>query len=239
MGLERVLEVLGRLAVRPPAGRVVTVAGTNGKGSTITLVHNCLRAAGGNPGLYTSPHLLRYNERIRIGGQPVSDAALIRAFERVESARESTPLTYFEFGTLAALASFAEANCDTWLLEVGLGGRLDAVNALDADIAVITTIGLDHQEWLGTTIDAIAREKAGILRAGKPALYGDAPLPNAIRAEAVRVGASLEVYGTDFRDERADTAGGWSFVHRGGRIDGLRASGYWTRHLPGCCLPHC
>jgi len=228
MGLERVLEVLDRLALQPPAGRVLTVAGTNGKGSTITLLHDCLRAAGGNPGLYTSPHLVRYNERIRIAGRPVSDDALIQAFERVELARKSTPLTYFEFGTLAALTSFAAAGCDTWLLEVGLGGRLDAVNGLDADVAMITTIGLDHQEWLGSTIEAIAREKAGILRAGKPAFFGDYPLPDAIRAEAVRVGADLEVYGADFRDERVDADGGWAFVRRGGCIEGLRAPDYWT-----------
>jgi len=228
MGLERVLEVMGRLALQPPAGRVLTVAGTNGKGSTLTLLHDCLRAAGGNPGLYTSPHLVSYNERIRIEDQPVSDDALIRAFERVESARRSTPLTYFEFGTLAALASFAAADCDTWLLEVGLGGRLDAVNALHADVAMITTIGLDHQEWLGTTIEAIAREKAGILRAGKPALYGDSPVPNAIRAEASRVGADLEVYGEDFRDDQVDSSHSWSFVFRGGHIDGLKAPNYWT-----------
>ncbi|MDP2322440.1 MAG: Mur ligase family protein, partial [Gammaproteobacteria bacterium] len=184
MGLGRVHEVLGRLGLQPPAGRVLIVGGTNGKGSTITLVHDCLFAAGGNPGLYTSPHLVLYNERIRIADRPVSDATLIQAFERVEAARHSVCLTYFEFGTLAALVSFAEAGCDTWLLEVGLGGRLDAVNALDADVALITTIGLDHQEWLGTTIEAIAAEKAGILRAGKPAFYGDTPVPDAIRTQA-------------------------------------------------------
>lgn len=228
MGLGRVHEVLGRLGLQPPAGRVLTVGGTNGKGSTITLVHDCLFAAGGNPGLYTSPHLVLYNERIRIADRPVSDAALIHAFERVEAARYSVCLTYFEFGTLAALVSFAEAGCDTWLLEVGLGGRLDAVNALDADVALITTIGLDHQEWLGTTIEAIAAEKAGILRAGKPALYGDAPVPDAISTKADRVGADLKVYGSDFRYSRDTVGGSWSFVHGVERVDGLRAPGYWT-----------
>lgn len=221
-------EVLGRLGLQPPPGRVLTVGGTNGKGSTITLVHDCLRAAGGNPGLYTSPHLVEYNERIRIADRPVSDAALIRAFESVEAARQSVPLTYFEFGTLAALVSFAAAGCDTWLLEVGLGGRLDAVNVLDADVALITTIGLDHQEWLGTTIEEIAVEKAGILRAGTPAFYGDTPVPHAIRAEAGRLGANLQVYGTDFRYSRVATGGNWSFIHGTGRIDGLRAPDSWT-----------
>lgn len=221
-------EVLGRLRLQPPAGRVLAVAGTNGKGSTITLVHDCLCAAGGNPGLYTSPHLVTYNERIRIADRVVSDTALVRAFESVETARRSVPLTYFEFGTLAAVVSFAEAGCDTWLLEVGLGGRLDAVNALDADLALITTIGLDHEEWLGTTIEAIAAEKAGILRAGTPAFYGDTPVPNAIRVEADRVGASLQVYGSDFRDRRVAVDGSWSFVNATTCIDGLRAPDNWT-----------
>ncbi|MDH5255733.1 MAG: bifunctional folylpolyglutamate synthase/dihydrofolate synthase [Gammaproteobacteria bacterium] len=231
LGLDRVRAVLGRLGLQPPAGRVVTVGGTNGKGSTITLVHDVLRAAGGNPGLYTSPHLVHYNERILIGGRPVEDAPLIRSFERVEAVRGGVPLTYFEFGTLAALASFAEAGCDSWLLEVGLGGRLDAVNALDADIAVITTIGLDHQEWLGDSIEAIAAEKAGILRPGSPALYGDSPVPAAIVARAAEIGAELCVMGSDFRFER-DGKGGWAWHWPGSggvtHIDRLLAPAHWT-----------
>lgn len=221
-------EVLGRLRLSPPAGRVLTVGGTNGKGSTITLVHDFLRAAGGSPGLYTSPHLIRYNERIRIADRPVSDTALLRAFETVEAARQTVRLTYFEFGTLAALVAFADAGCDTWLLEVGLGGRLDAVNALDADIALITTIGLDHQDWLGTTLEEIAAEKAGILRAGSPAFYGDSPVPDAIRLEAGRTGAELQAYGIDFHHTHATTDGSWTFMHGSARMDGLRAPGYWT-----------
>ena len=234
MGLPRVHEVLGRLGLQPPAGRVITVGGTNGKGSTITLLHDCLRAAGGNPGLYTSPHLVRYNERIRIADQPAADAALVRAFERVEAARRSVPLTYFEFGTLAAFVSFAEAGCDTWLLEVGLGGRLDAVNVLDADLALITTIGLDHQEWLGNSLEAIAGEKAGILRGGKLALYGDAPVPAAIRARADSLGADLQTYGSDFSYARDGAAGVWQWHGHGPghveaqSLDGLRAPAHWT-----------
>jgi dihydrofolate synthase/folylpolyglutamate synthase len=240
MGLARVHEVLGRLGLQPPAGRVITVGGTNGKGSTITLLHDCLCAAGGKPGLYTSPHLVRYNERIRIADQPVADAALVRAFERVEAARNSVPLTYFEFGTLAAFVSFAEAGCDTWLLEVGLGGRLDAVNVLDADLALITTIGLDHQEWLGNSLEAIAGEKAGILRGGKVALYGDAPVPGAIRARADSLGADLRTFGSDFGCARDGDAGVWEWhghghghghghAHvEGQRLDGLRAPAHWT-----------
>lgn len=231
MGLDRVRAVLGRLGLRPPAGRVITVGGTNGKGSTITLVHDVLRAAGGHPGLYTSPHLVSYNERIRIGDRPVADDSLVAAFERVEAARGGLPLTYFEFGTLAALACFADAGCDTWLLEVGLGGRLDAVNALDADIAVITTIGLDHQEWLGDSIEAIAAEKAGILRGGSLALYGDTPVPAAILARAREIGAELRVLGPDF-GYTGDAGRGWSWSSpaSGGvqRIDGLRAPAHWT-----------
>jgi dihydrofolate synthase / folylpolyglutamate synthase len=231
MGLERVRAVLGRLGLRSPPGRVITVGGTNGKGSTITLVHDVLRAAGAHPGLYTSPHLVKYNERIRIGDRPVADAALISAFRRVEAVREGAPLTYFEFGTLAALACFAEAGCDTWLLEVGLGGRLDAVNALDPDIALITTIGLDHQEWLGDSIEAIAAEKAGILRGGRPAFYGDTPVPAAIRARADEIGAELRVQAEDFSFARV-AAGGWSWSWPGSggvqRIDGLRAPAHWT-----------
>lgn len=220
-----------RLGLQPPAGRLITVGGTNGKGSTITLLHDVLRAAGGNPGLYTSPHLVHYNERIRIGDRPVADAALIRSFERVESARAGVPLTYFEFGTLAALACFAEAGADTWLLEVGLGGRLDAVNALAADVAVITTIGLDHQEWLGDSIESIAAEKAGILRAGSPAFYGDAPVPAAILARAAEIGADLRVLGRDFGFAR-DATGGWTWSWPGSggvqRVDGLLAPRHWT-----------
>lgn len=228
MGLDRVREVLGRLGLVPPAGRVITVGGTNGKGSTITLLHDLLHAAGRNPGLYTSPHLVHYSERIRIGNRPVGDAQLIRAFERVEAAREAVSLTYFEFGTLAAFACFGEAGCDTWLLEVGLGGRLDAVNVLDADIAVITTIGLDHQEWLGNTIEAIAAEKAGILRHARPALYGDEPVPAAIRARADAVGAELKVFGVDFNYQQHPGAGGWRWFQGERVIDSLAAPRHWT-----------
>ena len=229
LGLDRVREVLDRLDVSPPVGRVVTVGGTNGKGSTITLLHDVLRAAGCNPGLYTSPHLVRYNERIRVGDRPIGDAPLIAAFERVEAARADVPLTYFEFGTLAGLVSFVDAGCDTWLLEVGLGGRLDAVNALDADIAVITTIGLDHQEWLGDTIESIAGEKAGIFRPGAPALYGDSPLPDVIRSRAAEIGADLLVHGQDFHFEQ-DAVAGWSWTGNRGRhvVNGLKAPAHWT-----------
>ncbi|MEO8444415.1 MAG: Mur ligase family protein, partial [Gammaproteobacteria bacterium] len=153
-----------------------------------------------------------------------------RAFERVERARQSVRLTYFEFGTLAAFACLAEAGCDTWLLEVGLGGRLDAVNVLDPDLAVITTIGLDHQDWLGTTIEAIAAEKAGILRPGRSALYGDSPLPAAIRDRAAELGAKLHTGGVDFRYDRDEADGTWRWSSRqpAAEIHGLRAPAHWT-----------
>lgn len=234
MGLARVREVLERLQLQVPPGRVITVGGTNGKGSTITLLYDCLRAAGGNPGLYTSPHLVHYNERIQIAGRPVSDQALLAAFARVETARQSVPLTYFEFGTLAAFVSFAAAGCDTWLLEVGLGGRLDAVNALDADLAVITTIGLDHQDLLGDSIEAIAGEKAGIMRSGRLALYGDTAVPEAIRARADSLGAQLRIFGRDFSYARDGADGRWQWEGPGRgrgvrqRLTGLRAPAHWT-----------
>ena len=232
MGLSRVRDVLERLDLQLPAGRIVTVGGTNGKGSTITLLHDCLRAAGGNPGLYTSPHLVHYNERIQIAGLAIADEALLAAFTRVEAARSAVPLTYFEFGTLAAFVSFSEAGCDTWLLEVGLGGRLDAVNALDADVALITTIGLDHQEWLGDSIEEIAAEKAGIMRRGKVALYGDAPVPAAIRARADSVGARLKTFDSDFNYSRGGDDSRWQWQGSGQsglqQLKGLRAPRHWT-----------
>ena len=171
---------------------------------------------------------MHYGERIVIDGAPVDDVRLLEAFERVESARRDVPLTYFEFGTLAALACFAAARCDTWLLEVGLGGRLDAVNALDADVALVTTIGLDHQEWLGNTVEAIAAEKAGIFRGGRPALFGDIPVPAAIRARARQIGARLGVLREDF-DWTRRAGGEWTWQgHDGTRLHGLAAPPHWV-----------
>jgi dihydrofolate synthase/folylpolyglutamate synthase len=233
LGLERIGTVLERLDLQPPAGRVVTVAGTNGKGTTVTLLQDMLLAAGRHPGLYSSPHLVHYNERIRIGGQPVSDTDLLSAFERVEAARGDVPLTYFEFGTLAAFICLARAGCDSWILEVVLGGRLDAVNVLAPDLALITTIGLDHQDWLGDTIEAIAAEKAGILRPGRPAFYADEPVPAAIRDHAAETGALLAVAGTDFSCQPGDIGGtagarSWSWQGAARRLAGLEAPLHWT-----------
>ena len=233
LGLERVGVVLGRLKLQAPAGRVVTVAGTNGKGTTVTQLQDMLLAADRRPGLYTSPHLVHYNERIRICGQPVADAELVRAFERVEAVRADVPLTYFEFGTLAAFSCFVQARCDTWILEVGLGGRLDAVNVLAADLALITTIALDHQDWLGETVEEIAAEKAGIMRSGRQAFYADQPVPAAIRNHAAEIGAPLAIAGSDFAyslSSSPTTTGAcdWSWQGSAGRITGLKAPQFWS-----------
>jgi dihydrofolate synthase/folylpolyglutamate synthase len=197
LGLERVRRVqsaLGQWQSFP----VIVVGGTNGKGSTCAMLESVLRCAGYRVGLYTSPHLLRYNERVRVDGQAVSDAELIRAFAEVEQAREGTALTYFEFGTLAAWQVFARQGLDAAILEVGLGGRLDAVNVFDAECAVITSVDLDHMEYLGPTREDIGFEKAGIFRAGRPAVVGDPAPPGRLLGHARGIGADLRLLGTDF-----------------------------------------
>ena len=168
LGLERVAAVARRMGLSKPASRVIVVAGTNGKGSCVAMLERLLLDAGVSTGAYTSPHLLRYNERIRIGGQEVPDETLCAVFQKVDEARGETSLSYFEFGTLAALDILEAADLDVAILEVGLGGRLDAVNIVDADIALITSIALDHQHWLGDDRESIGGEKAGVLRAGRP-----------------------------------------------------------------------
>ncbi|MHB1993403.1 bifunctional folylpolyglutamate synthase/dihydrofolate synthase, partial [Metallibacterium scheffleri] len=164
LGLQRVRMVWQALGAPSPARCVISVGGTNGKGSTVAFLEAMLRARGLRVGAYTSPHLLRYNERVRIDAREADDAALCAAFARIEQARGAIPLTYFEYGTLAALLLFADARLEVALLEVGLGGRLDAVNIIDADAAIVTTIGIDHTEYLGADRDSIGREKAGIAR---------------------------------------------------------------------------
>jgi len=202
LGLDRVREVLQRLRIQLNCP-VITVTGTNGKGSTSAMLDAMLRAAGYRTVLYTSPHLLRYNERVRIDGEDADDDALIAAFNAVEDARtkpgeEPVALTYFEFGTLAALLLFERAAPDAAVLEVGLGGRLDAVNVIDADVAVITSIDIDHTDYLGPDRASIAREKAGIVREGRPVICGDADPPAAFFEEAHRRGAEVRLIGRDF-----------------------------------------
>jgi dihydrofolate synthase/folylpolyglutamate synthase len=225
-GLERVQAVLGRLAVAPPSGRVFSIAGTNGKGSTAGMLDRCLRGAGYRPGRYTSPHLRRYTERVHIAGREIGAGPLADAFADVAAAAGDTPLTYFEFGTLAALRAFTAAGCDAWVLEVGMGGRLDAVNAIDPDFSLITTIGLDHQAFLGDTIEAIAGEKAGILRAGRPAFYGDSPVPAAIAARAAALPTVLARQGQEFGYRPG--AGEWDWWSADERRAAIPAIPGWT-----------
>ena len=200
MGLERVARVRDRLGIRFSCP-IVVVAGTNGKGSTCAMLEAITRAAGYRTGLYTSPHLLRFNERVCIDGVEASDVALVDAFERVEAARvqgDETSLTYFEFTTLAALLIFAAGGLDFVVLEVGLGGRLDAVNIVDADCAILTSVDLDHQDYLGDTRERIAWEKAHVFRQGRPAICADPDPPASVREVAGAVGARLLVVGQDF-----------------------------------------
>src|SRR5882724_2804677 len=199
LGLERVHAVWQRMGAPRPAPIVVIVGGTNGKGSTVAFLEAMLAADGKRTGCYTSPHLLHYNERMRVLGIDVDDAVLIDAFECIETARGEAALTYFEFGTLAALWIFSQSKLDVVVLEVGLGGRLDAVNIVDADAAIVTTVDLDHQDWLGNDIDAIGREKAGIFRAARPAIIGMFEPPDGLLAEAARIAARTLRAGIDYR----------------------------------------
>ncbi|MEE8495015.1 MAG: folylpolyglutamate synthase/dihydrofolate synthase family protein [Xanthomonadales bacterium] len=210
LGLERSCEVWERMGSPRPARQIFTVAGTNGKGSTVAYLCAMLRALGYSFGSYTTPHLFRYNERIQVNGIDVSDRHLVDAFERVETARGDVSLTYFEFGTLAAISLMNEAGngagndagndagLDFAVMEIGLGGRLDAVNILDADCAVITTVGLDHQEYLGDDRESIGREKAGIIRRNRPLVCGETDPPASVMAQASRLQAPVSRLGREF-----------------------------------------
>ena len=235
LGLERVAKVKQRLGLNPTFP-IIVVGGTNGKGSVCAMLESMLHAAGYRVGCYTSPHLLDYNERVRIGQRQASDAVLSAAFERVEQARAVLPLkkidsrlrendelseislTYFEFGTLAAMQCFIDQAVEVAILEVGLGGRLDAVNVFDHDCAVVTSIDLDHMEYLGDTREQIAFEKAGIFRAGKVAVFGDMDVPIAIRTQAQHVGAQLWCLGEQF----SFTAGAQQWNYHG--VSGTRSA---------------
>ncbi|MEO7741687.1 MAG: bifunctional tetrahydrofolate synthase/dihydrofolate synthase [Usitatibacter sp.] len=220
LGLDRVHAVAKRMGLEyfaPAAGAqsvTIIVGGTNGKGSTCAFLESILSEAGYKTGLYTSPHLLRYNERVRVGGEEACDAVLADSFARVEAARGDTQLTYFEFGTLAAIAVFADAKVDAAILEVGLGGRLDAVNIVDADCAIVASVDLDHQAFLGTDRESIGFEKAGIFRSNRPAIFGDTGPPSSLVAHAEAVGADLQIFGRDFRYEAAERQ--WDFFGRKG-----------------------
>ena len=212
LGLERVAHVAEHMQLLTPGHGVITVAGTNGKGSSVAMLESILSAGGYRVGRYSSPHLLRYNERIRIAGEEIGDDALCAAFESVDRARDDTSLSYFEFGTLAALSLFSQARLDIALLEVGMGGRLDAVNILDADAALVTSIDIDHSAWLGEDREAIGREKAGIFRAGRPAVCSDPEPPASVFKQAQAVSARWYAPGHGF--DWSTSAHGWNWRSR-------------------------
>ncbi len=226
MGLARVTSVARALGVDKPACPVITVGGTNGKGSTVVHLEGLLRAGGASTGMFTSPHFLRYNERIRVDGVEVTDEVLVRAFERIEAARGTTTLTFFEYNALAALLIFAERDVDAAVLEVGLGGRLDAVNLIDADIGVVCSIGFDHRDYLGDTLDLIGTEKAGIFRAGHPAVLGTEAMPASVYAAIEKLHARPVIVGRDVTWQVNEESGKWDY-------DGLRLS---LRGLPPSAL---
>jgi dihydrofolate synthase/folylpolyglutamate synthase len=222
MGLERVGHVAVALGVAAPAFPVITVAGTNGKGSVVAHLEALLTALGARTGMFTSPHLIRYNERIRVAGREVTDAELIAVFEQIEAARGATTLTFFEYNTLAALAIFTGARVDVAVLEVGLGGRLDATNLVAADAAVLVSVGFDHREWLGDTLELIGAEKAGIFRAGHPAMLGTPQMPASVYEAISRLGARAVVAERDFSWEIRLT--GWEYHGLALRLESLPPS---------------
>jgi dihydrofolate synthase/folylpolyglutamate synthase len=210
LGLDRIRVVAARLGIAPGTAKVITVGGTNGKGSCVAFLEALLSAGGHRVGAYTSPHLLHYNERVHIDGQPVADADLCAAFRAVYAALGETSLTYFEFGTLAALWLLQRQSLDIWVLEVGLGGRLDAVNLIDADVSVITTIDLDHQDWLGPDRESIGREKAGIFRRDRWAICVDSEPPRSVIEAASACGARWLAIGSGLTFARAGDTWHWS-----------------------------
>ena len=221
LGLERVIPVAEALGVMQPNAKVLTVAGTNGKGSTTTTLAAILNAQGLNVGLYQSPHIYRFNERVKLAGQEVDDQTLINAFVQVDQARRACDLTlsFFEATTLAAFVIFKQKQCDVWVLEVGLGGRLDVVNVIDPDVAVITNIGLDHTDWLGDSIEKIAYEKAGIIRPNIPVIFaGQQDIPQAILNKVEQCQAQLYAVNRDYfyKFSNSDEAGqSWDFASSG------------------------
>jgi len=216
--LDRCVTVAQRLGITATRARQVTIAGTNGKGSSAVMLDAICRAAGCRTGVYTSPHVTCYNERIRINARMVTDEELCAAFDQIDRARGDITLTYFEYGTLAAMLCFSKHDLDVEILEVGLGGRLDAVNIRDADVGLITSIDIDHVEWLGPDRDGIAREKAGIMRAGAPVVIADPDPPASLALAAREAGAVVLQAGRDFDYEAA--ADGWAWREAGdGRLE--------------------
>jgi len=222
LGLERVAEVKARLG-QSETCPVILVTGTNGKGSVCAMLERILLSAGYRVGLYTSPHLLRYNERVRVAGAAVDDARLTAGFERVAAVRGDVALTYFEFGTLAAWEVFAAARLDVIILEVGLGGRLDATNIYAPACTIVSTVAIDHSEFLGTDREAIGFEKAGIFRSGIPAICGDPQPPDSLLAHAAAIGAPVQVMGRDFGYLKQEQQ--WLYWGPQGRKGGLAYPG--------------
>lgn len=258
LGLDRIQRVAARLDLLKPAPFVFTVAGTNGKGTTCRTLETLLMAAGYRVGVYSSPHLVRYTERVRVQGTELDEARHSASFAAIEAGRGDISLTYFEFGTLSALNLFREAQLDVVILEVGLGGRLDATNIVDADVAVITSIALDHTDWLGPDRASIGREKAGVFRGGKPAVVGEADMPDTIAQVAAEKGAQLLQINRDWQWQREGDS--WTLQDAQGElrdlplpqvplpnaataIAALRASGLTVsealirQHLPLAILP--
>ncbi len=220
LSLDRVETVLCALGIRQPPYLILSVAGTNGKGSCVALLERIYDCAGYRVGSYTSPHLWRFNERVRLNGVQASDAELVDMFAAIESARGQTTLSYFEFATVAALLYFVRQNVEIAILEVGLGGRLDAVNAVDADLALLTSIDLDHERWLGNTREEIGAEKAGILRSGKPAVIADGNPPNSVLDRAAALDTSVLQAGVDF-GYRIHPDGSWDYLGKVSAIERL------------------
>jgi len=198
LDLQRIQIVASRLEILPPENLTFLIGGTNGKGTTLALIEDMLIQKGLRVGSYTSPHLVNYNERICVNKKPISNSRLIDSFRLIELLRGDVPLTYFEFGTLAAFITLNDLNCDAWLIEVGLGGRLDATNIISPSISIITNIALDHQEWLGTSLEEIAKEKAGIISVKTPCIFGDSSLPESIEQTAIEKQSDLHVLGRDY-----------------------------------------
>lgn len=219
LGLERISEVASRLDLLDCPFPVITVAGTNGKGSTVAMISSILHHAGYKVGTYTSPHIIHYNERIRIGLRCVNDQQLCDSFEKINQAREDISLSFFEFATLTALDVFHKNSVDVAVLEVGLGGRLDATNIIDNDLGFVTSIGLDHTEWLGDNRELIGREKAGIFRAATPAISGDIDPPASVKTAADNVNADFYQQDQDFSYRVAKSS--WSFMTDGYELHGL------------------
>ena len=227
LNLTRVEEVYNALNITLPKGNIFLVGGTNGKGTTVALIEDMLIQKGLKTGVYTSPHLINYNERVCVDKNPLSDTELVNSFEQIEQFRGAVPLTYFEFGTLAAFHLLAMHECDAWIIEVGLGGRLDATNIIQSDVSIITNIDLDHQEFLGDSIEEIAYEKAGIAKSNRPMIYGDTVAVSIIEKQANLVDAKLVVRDREFSIQKEANQFSWAGVEH--TIETIQIPEHWAQ----------